>query len=80
MLSGLIERFRRSVQTQQIRSLAKITPDDCMLIDQMMTKYSRFEHSQSDEVDANLPGVDELAGDLKLMIDWVSDFDKRLAA
>ncbi|CAE6727332.1 hypothetical protein R69658_01646 [Paraburkholderia aspalathi] len=80
MLSGLIERFRRSVQTQQIRSLAKITPDDCVLVDQMMTKYSRFEHSQSDEVDANLPGVDELADDLKLMIDWIGEFDKRAVA
>ncbi|MFC0571558.1 hypothetical protein [Paraburkholderia solisilvae] len=80
MLSGLIERFRRSVQTQQIRSLAKITPDDCVLVDQMMTKYSRFEHSQSDEIDADLPGVDELADDLKLMIDWIGEFDKRAAA
>ncbi|WP_186133552.1 AAA family ATPase [Burkholderia gladioli] len=80
MLSGLIERFRRSVQTQQIRSLAKITSEDCVLVDQMMTKYSKFEHSQSDEVDANLPGVDELADDLKLMIDWIGEFDKRAVA
>ncbi|VWB51058.1 hypothetical protein BLA14095_02209 [Burkholderia lata] len=80
MLSGLIERFRRSVQTQQIRSLAKITPEDCVLVDQMMTKYSRFEHSQSAEVDANLPGVDELADDLKIMIDWIGEFDKRAVA
>ncbi|MBH9659218.1 AAA family ATPase [Burkholderia pseudomallei] len=80
MLSGLIERFRRSVQTQQIRSLAKITPEDCVLVDQMMTKYSKFEHSHSDEVDANLPGVEELAADLKLMIDWIGDFDKRAVA
>lgn len=80
MLSGLIERFRRSVQTQQIRSLAKITPEDCVLVDQMMTKYSKFEHSQSSEVDANLPGVDELADDLKLMIDWIGEFDKRAVA
>ncbi|WP_175762553.1 hypothetical protein [Burkholderia anthina] len=76
----LIERFRRSVQTQQIRSLAKITSEDCVLVDQMMTKYSKFEHSQSDEVEANLPGVDELADDLKLMIDWIGEFDKRAAA
>lgn len=79
MLSGLIERFLRSVQTQQIRSLAKITPDDCVLVDKMMTKYSGFEHSQSDEIDANLPGVDEFADDLKLMIDWIGEFDKRAA-
>lgn len=80
MLNGLIERFRRSVQTQQIRSLAKITQDDCVLVDQMMTKYSRFEHSQSDEIDANLPGVDELADDLKHMIDWIGEFENRAVA
>jgi len=80
MLSGLVERFRRSVQTQQIRSLAKITPEDCILVDQMMTKYSRFEHSHSDEVDASLPGVDELAADLAVMIDWIGEFDKRAVA
>ncbi|MGF7192120.1 energy-coupling factor transporter ATP-binding protein EcfA2 [Robbsia andropogonis] len=80
MLAGLIERFRRSVQTQQIRSLAKITPADCILIDRMMTKYSGFEHSQSDEIDARLPEIDEVAMDLDLMIDWISEFDKRAVA
>ncbi|WP_233237287.1 AAA family ATPase [Bordetella sp. LUAb4] len=80
MLNGLIERFRRSVQTQQIRSLSKITADDCILVDHMMTKYSIFEHSQADEVDANLPGVDELANDLSVVIDWIGEFEKRIAA
>jgi hypothetical protein len=80
MLNGLIERFRRSVQTQQIRSLAKITTEDCMLVDQMMTKYSRFGHSQSEEIDANLPGVEELSDDLKLMIDWIGEFANRAVA
>ncbi|WP_175962434.1 hypothetical protein [Burkholderia pyrrocinia] len=73
MLKGLIERFRRLVQTQQIRSLAKITPEDCVLVDQMMTKYSKIEHSQSDEVDAILPGVEELGDDLRLMTDWIGE-------
>jgi energy-coupling factor transporter ATP-binding protein EcfA2 len=80
MLCGLVERFRRSVQTQQIRSLAKIVPNDCDLIDQMMTKYSRFEHSQSDELDSTLPDADELEQDIKKMHDWIGDFDKRAAA
>jgi len=80
LLNGLIERFRRSVQTQQIRSLAKITSADCELVDQMMTKYSRFEHSQSDELDSSLPGVDEHAEDIGQMLSWIGEFDKRAAA
>lgn len=80
MLNGLIERFRRSVQTQQIRSLAKITSGDCELVDQMMTKYSRFEHSQSAELDGGLLELDELAQDIKTMHDWISEFEKRAVA
>lgn len=77
MLCGLIERFRRGVQTQQIRSLAKITSDDCELVDKMMTKYSRFEHSQSDELNGDLPEPNELAHDIKTMNDWIGEFEKR---
>ncbi|WP_151047840.1 hypothetical protein [Burkholderia diffusa] len=81
---GRAERLNRKIsalrQTPQIRSPAKITQDDSVLVDQMTTKYSRFEHSKCDEFDATLPGVDELADDPKLMIDWIGEFDKRAVA
>lgn len=79
LLNGLVERFRRSVQTQQIKSLAKITVDDCSTIEEMMTKYSRFEHSQSDELPGTLPSVDELSADLDVVITWIDGFKKRVA-
>lgn len=79
MLSGLVERFRRSVQTQQIKSLSKITSEDCALIDAMMTRYSKFEHSQSDELAGVLPTPDELAEDLEKVIAWIDEFGKRAA-
>jgi hypothetical protein len=79
LLNGLVERFRRSVQTQQIKTLAKITADDCSTVEEMMTKYSRFEHSQSDELPAVLPSVDELAADLDVVITWIDGFKKRVA-
>ncbi|AOJ74084.1 hypothetical protein WK26_28580 [Burkholderia vietnamiensis] len=43
---------------------------------------SRLPSSRASEraLDANLPGVDELGDDLKLMIDWIGEFDKRTAA
>ncbi|MFA5762744.1 MAG: chromosome segregation protein SMC [Bacilli bacterium] len=77
MLDGLMERFRRSMQTKQIMTLAKINADDCALIDVMMTKYSRFEHSQPDELASNPPSPDELATDLDKVITWIDEFGKR---
>ncbi len=47
LLNKVVCRFRRAVHTQKkIASLAKIKPEDCQLIDEFMTKYSRYEHSQ----------------------------------
>jgi hypothetical protein len=79
LLNGLVERFRRSVQTQHIKILAKITPEDCSTVENMMTKYSRFEHSQTDELPGVLPSLDELAADLDVVISWIDGFKKRAA-
>lgn len=79
ILDGLMERFRRSIQTKQLKSLTKINADDCALIDSMMTKYSKFEHSQPDELTGILPSPDELAADLDTVIAWIDEFEKRAA-
>ena len=77
MLNGVMERFRRSIQTTQIMSLAKINSTDCALIDTMMTKYSKFEHSQSNELAGMLPSSSELKTDLENVITWIKEFEKR---
>lgn len=79
LLNGLVERFRRSIQTGQIKTLAKITPDDCSTVEKMMTRYSRFEHSQSDELPGTLPSIDDLAADLDEVITWIDRFKNRSA-
>lgn len=79
LLNGLVERFRRLVQTKQIKTLAKITADDCSTVEEMITKYSRFEHSQPDELPGALPSVDELATELDMVITWVDGFKKTAA-
>lgn len=79
ILDGLMERFRRSIQTKQLKSLIKVNADDCALVDSMMTKYSKFEHSQSDELTGILPSTDELAADLDTVIAWIDEFEKRAA-
>lgn len=77
LLDGTLERFRRGIQTQQIKTLAKINIDDCTLIDDYMTKYSTFEHSQSDELPATPPTLDEIESDLDKIISWIEEFEKR---
>ncbi len=79
ILNGLMERFRRSIQTKQLKSLTKINAADCALVDSMMTKYSKFEHSQPDELAGMLPTPDELAADLDTVIAWIDEFEKRAA-
>lgn len=50
LLADVVQRHRRAVNTQgKIQKLAKISSADCALIEELMSKYSRYEHSQSNE-------------------------------
>jgi energy-coupling factor transporter ATP-binding protein EcfA2 len=78
LLNEVLVRFRRSVQTQnRIGALAKITVNDCTFIDDLMTRYSTFEHSQPEELPAALPDLDMLEVDLKALAEWIDEFGKR---
>lgn len=78
LLNEVVRRFRRAVQTQnKIGGLARIKPEDCQLIDELMTKYSRYEHSQPNEAPVSLPEPDELAADLTRLQTWLKEFSSR---
>ena len=78
LLSEVLTRFRRSVQTNgRIQNLAKIRPADCAFIDDLMTKYSKYEHSQPAEAPAPLPSPDELERDIKRTQKWLEEFTAR---
>jgi ABC-type lipoprotein export system ATPase subunit len=78
LLNDVVRRFRRAVHTQnKIGGLAKITPDDCQMIDELMTKYSRYEHSQPLETPVELPGPDEIVIDLTRLQTWLKEFLQR---
>ena len=78
LLADVIQRFRRSVTTQgKLHKLSRITRDDCIYIDQLMTKYSRYEHSQPGEAPVPLPNPDGLKTDLTVLRDWRNAFEKR---
>ena len=78
LLNEVVRRFRRAVHTQnKIGGLAKIKPEDCQMIDELMTKYSRYEHSQPDEAPIPLPEPDEIAADLTRLQVWLREFSER---
>jgi energy-coupling factor transporter ATP-binding protein EcfA2 len=78
LLADVVQRHRRAVNTVgKIQNLAKITPTDCARIEQLMTKYSSYEHSQSNEAPVALPEPDELKTDIDLLIAWHNEFTKR---
>jgi wobble nucleotide-excising tRNase len=78
LLADVVQRFRRSVQTMgKLHKLANISKDDCKLLDDYMTKYSRYEHSQPPEAPVPIPEPDEIENDLKILIDWLEEFKKR---
>lgn len=71
LLNSIVRRHRRSITTDnKIHSLALIEKDDCMFIEQLMTKYSCFEHSQSTEIPIRIPEENELRSDIESLIKW----------
>lgn len=78
LLNQVVRRHRRSVTTEnRLTSLPLIEPDDCKLFDDLMTKFSCYEHSQSSEVPVSLPEEDELRSDLQALKAWREAFKQR---
>lgn len=78
LFNDVLQRFRRSVETKgRISALAKINSTDCAFIDDLMTRYSVFEHSQPDELPAELPDFDVLSSDVTKLAKWIAEFEKR---
>ncbi len=78
LLADVICRHRRVIKTlNQIDKLADITPEDCAFIDEMMTKYSRYEHSQSVEAPVEVPQPDEISEDATKLKEWRDALEKR---
>jgi len=78
LLNEVVKRHRRSVTTDnRIGALHLIRPEDCQMIDDFMTKYSCYEHSQSHEAPAFIPEEPELRADIETLRDWRKEFAER---
>lgn len=78
LLNEVLRRFSPEVNTKgKIHSLAKITVDECIFVDDYMTKYSSYEHSQPEEAPAALPRPEEIETDLKAISNFIENIQKR---
>lgn len=78
LLNGVVVRYRKSIQTlNKIEWLAEITSDDCKIIDEMMTKYSYYDHSMSDEAPLQEFTLEEIEDDVEQLITWLNDILSR---
>jgi energy-coupling factor transporter ATP-binding protein EcfA2 len=78
LLADVIHRHRRMIITKdKLNILTDIVREDCMLLDEMMTKYSRYEHAQSMEAPVELPLPEELLEDIAKLKKWRDDLELR---
>jgi len=77
LMSDVVQRYRRAINTMgKIGNLAKISEADCEYFDDLMTKYSRYEHSQPIEAPVRLPEPDEFETDFNELKRWQMAFKK----
>jgi wobble nucleotide-excising tRNase len=80
LINEVVTRFSPEVNTKgKIHALAKVTEEDCTFVDEYMTKYSRYEHSQPDEAPVQLPAPDEIESDLTKIIAFITKIRERNA-
>ena len=79
LLSGVVERYRQGVQTQQIQDIADIEPADCKALEVAMTKTSKWlpGHDQAAAAKQDVPEPDELRADIEALESWVKTIRDR---
>lgn len=78
LLADVVGRFRRAINTQgKLHKVAKVSNEDCVFIDDLMTRYSVFEHAQSDEKSSSTLELDVFEADAIALQKWIAEFGSR---
>ncbi len=79
LLAGIVERFRKNIQTMHIGNLANITEEDCQAVEDGITKSSRWlpGHDQAPAEAVPVPAPQELKEDIDSLKTWVGVVNKR---
>ena len=72
LLGGVVERYRPSIQTLQIMSIARITEEDCKAVEIAMTKCSKWlvGHDQAPAARAEIPEPSVIKQDIEELENW----------
>lgn len=78
LLNEVVIRHRKSITTDgRISKLSNISANDCTFLDDLMTRYSAFEHSQSNESPVETPEEAVLRKDLEALGSWRANFKRQ---
>ena len=78
LLADVVGRFRRAINTQgKLHKVAKVTNEDCVFIDDLMTRYSVFEHAQSEELPSSALELEIFEADAIALQKWIAEFGSR---
>lgn len=80
LIGEVVVRFRKDVQTKRIKYLPSITQEDCDIVDNMMTKYSAYDHSMSNETPLIEFTLDEIESDMNQFAGWIKIRKKNIAS
>jgi energy-coupling factor transporter ATP-binding protein EcfA2 len=79
LINGIVERYRPSIQSQQIKILADIIDEDCNIFYEAMTKCSRWlpGHDNAPAENSPVPDSKELQTDINTLESWVNRITAR---
>lgn len=79
LLAGVVERGRRPVHTQKLKSLSDITDDDIHVVEENMTKCSMLTNAHDNPFSApdSLPTIEDFERDITVLDDWRKSIEKR---
>lgn len=78
LLSDVVARHRRAINTMgKLHKISFVTTQDCNMFEELMSDFSCFEHSQSNEFPVEIPEPDILYNALNRIIEWHAEFLSR---
>lgn len=78
LLNSTVIRYRRDIQTKgKLKDLAKISKEDCDLIEKLMTKYSFSQHFAPYDETPRYFTYQILKSDCDMLSAWIKEFSAR---
>lgn len=77
LTADVISRFDPIIHSNNVKNLAIISDKDCEIVSEMMSKYSYYSHSQSDQRQLLEIDLNELEEDISKYSDWLTKFNEK---